>query len=69
MRFTNVFAVFAAALALNACAATGIRHAGDSPVARTPTEEYAACENVVYRTPTPDKEAALTCAQRLDLWP
>jgi hypothetical protein len=67
MRFTNIVAVFAAALALNACA--GIHHEADSSAARTPGQDHAACESLVYRAPAPDKEAALSCAHRLDLWP
>jgi hypothetical protein len=68
MRFTNIVAVITAALALNACAAE-IHHDAGPSVARTPAQDHAACERLVYRTPAPDKEAALKCANRLDLWP
>lgn len=69
MRFTNAVAVFGATIALSACAATAIPRSNDTTVARTPAEAFTACETLVYRTSAPDKDAALSCAHRLDLWP
>ncbi len=69
MRFTKALAVLGATIALNACAATAITRSGDETVARTPTAAYTACETLLYRTAAPDKDAALSCAHRLDLWP
>ena len=56
VRLTKAFAILAAALALNAC---GTRMSAD---------DYGACEQLIYRTPAPEREARLSCAHRLDVW-
>jgi pyocin large subunit-like protein len=68
MRFTKAVPVFAATLALTACAATSGPRTTSAVAASPQAEAYAACETLLYRAPAPDKEAALTCAQRLDIW-